>query len=630
MEQQFIIDFHHGIAARSYQVLGCHLLKNEKNTAVFRVYAPRAQHVFVIGDFNNWNETHEMKRITNEGLYEVYVDDVFEYQNYKYLIKTADQTLYKIDPYGYHHEIKGAFASKVFDVDKYQWHDQKYLENKQNYNSLNSPVNIYEVHLGSWRRYHDGNYFDYKKLALELIPYCKKMGYTHIETMPITEYPYDPSWGYQVTGYYAVTSRYGTPDGFQFFVDYAHKHGIGVIIDWVPAHFPKDSYGLYEFDGGPLYEYDDPLKRDHLQWGTRIFNYEKPEVKSFLISSAMFFFDKYHVDGIRVDAVASMLYLDYCKTEFRPNKDGGNYNLEAIEFLKGLNYNVFNSYPYAMMIAEESSSFPGVTKPVYSDGLGFNYKWNMGWMNDTLRYIKEDPINRKYHHNKINFSMMYAYSENFILPLSHDEVVHLKGSILNKMPGSYDNKFSNVRAYITYMMTHPGKKLNFMGYEIGQFNEWNFDTELTWSVLNYPRHVELQKYIMDLNKLYLKNPCLWQLDTSWDGFKWINADDSDYNIISYRRIDEKGKELVVVINFSGDSHHYYRIGVPKGTYKEIFNSDLNCYGGTGFVNEPVLETEKIAYNGMDDSLVIRIPALSAVIFKRVKKSISKSKENTDK
>lgn len=626
MDKQFLIDFHSGIAARSYQLLGCHLLKNEKNTAVFRVYAPKAISVYVIGDFNNWEETHKMKRINDEGIYEIFIDDVHEFQNYKYLIKTQYKKFYKIDPYGYHFEISGAYATKVYDIDKYQWKDDKYLEKRKNYDSLNSPVNIYEVHLGSWRRYQSGKYFDYKKLALELIPYCKKMGYTHIETMPITEYPYDPSWGYQVTGYFGVTSRYGDPDGFKFFVDYAHRHGIGVIIDWVPAHFPKDGYGLYEFDGGPLYEYDDPLKREHLQWGTRIFNYEKPEVKSFLISSAMFFFDKYHIDGIRVDAVASMLYLDYCRTDYRPNKDGGNYNLEAIEFLKGLNYNIFNAYPYAMMIAEESTSFEGVTRPVHLNGLGFNYKWNMGWMNDTLKYMKEDPINRKYHHNKINFSMMYAYSENYILPLSHDEVVHVKGSILNKMPGTYDEKFKNERAYIAYMMTHPGKKLNFMGYELGQFSEWNFDGELDWSVLQYPRHQEMQRYIGDLNKLYLSNPCLWELDIKPEGFKWINADDSDYNIISYRRMDTKGHELIVVINFSGNAHHFYRLGAPKGTYKEIFSSDEYKYGGTGFLNEPVIETESVAYNGMKDSLVIRVPALSAIILKRTKKTVSKKQK----
>ena len=599
-------------------------MKNETNTAVFRVYAPKAKEVFVVGDFNGWEEKHQMTRITDEGIFEVFIDNVYEFQNYKYLIKTQYKSFYKIDPYGYHHEITGANASKVYDIDSYKWNDEKFLEQRKNYNSLNSPVNIYEVHLGSWRRYQNGKYFDYKKLALELIPYCKKMGYTHIETMPVTEYPYDPSWGYQVTGYFAVTSRYGEPNDFKFFVDYAHKHGIGVIIDWVPAHFPKDSFGLYEFDGGPLYEYDDPLKKEHLEWGTRIFNYEKPEVKSFLISSAMFFFDKYHIDGIRVDAVASMLYLDYCRTEFRPNKFGGNHNLEAIEFLKGLNYNIFNSYPYAMMIAEESTSFEGVTRPVYLGGLGFNYKWNMGWMNDSLRYMKIDPIGRKYHHNKVNFAMMYAYSENFILPLSHDEVVHLKGSIINKMPGTYEQKFANVRAYLGYMMTHPGKKLNFMGYEIGQFREWNFDRELDWEVLQYPKHQELQKFIEDLNKLYLKNPCLWALDTSYEGFKWINADDSDHNILSYRRIDTKKNELVVVINFSGNSHYFYRLGALKGTYKEIFSSDSIEYGGTGFMNEPVLETESIPFNGMDDSLVLRVPALSVIILKRTKKSVTKT------
>lgn len=623
MNKQFLIDFHHGICTRAYLELGCHLLHDEKSRAVFRVYAPRASEVFVVGDFNSWNETDKMQRVSDEGIYEVIVENVKQYDNYKFLIKANGQNIYKLDPYGYHHETNGKTASKVYDIDSYVWSDEKYIDSLKTKNLYKSPINIYEVHLGSWKRYKDKNYFDYRKLAHELVPYVKKMGYTHIETMPITEYPFDRSWGYQVTGYYAVTSRYGTPNDFKYFVDYAHKHGIGVIIDWVPAHFPKDAFGLYEFDGGPLYEYTDPLKQEHKEWGTRVFNYEKPEVKSFLISSAMFFLDKYHIDGIRVDAVASMLYLNYCRTEYRPNRLGGIYNLEAIDFLKGLNYNVFQSYPYALMIAEESSAFPNVTKPIYMDGLGFNYKWNMGWMNDTLRYMKEDAINRKYHHNKMNFSLMYAYSENFILPISHDEVVYGKGSLLNKMPGNYDDKFANDRAYLGYMMTHPGKKLNFMGYELGQFKEWDFDNELDWSLLAYPKHAQIHKYVHDLNKFYLKNPCLWELDHDPKGFNWINADDSDYNILSYRRIDGKGKELVIVLNFSGNSHHFYRLGVPKGTYKEVFSSDSCEYGGNGFHNEPILETEAYPYNNMNDSLVMRIPAFSVVILKRVKKTVTK-------
>ena len=478
MNKNIINDFHTSFTCDAYEYFGSHY-DSQTRSVVFRVYAPHAEKVAVVGDFNGWNlSAHPMRKITKEGIWELVVNNVAMYQNYKYAITHRRKTFLKQDPYAYHNQTNGETSSKIYQLDGFNWTDQAWLEQRNNTGTYDKPVNIYEVNLGSWKRYKDGNVYNYRHLADKLIPYVKKMGFTHIEIMPLTEFPFDGSWGYQVTGYFSVTSRYGVPQDFMYLVNKAHQNNIGIILDWVPAHFPKDDFGLYEFDGEILYEDPEPTRQEHRSWGTRIFNFQKPEVKSFLISSAKFFFDKYHVDGLRVDAVAAMLYLNYDREQWKPNIHGGVYNLEAINFLQDLNTIIFRYYPNVMMIAEESTDYANVSKPVYMGGLGFNYKWNMGWMNDTLKYMETDPFFRVDHHNRMTFSMYYAFSENFILPISHDEVVHGKKSLLDKMPGNYEEKFANVRAYLGYMMTHPGKKLLFMGCEFGQFIEWDYKKEL--------------------------------------------------------------------------------------------------------------------------------------------------------
>lgn len=617
MIDKFIYDFHNNYVTKAYEVLGAHYFEKEGVPhTTFRVYAPNATRVSVVGDFNLWNpHANAMVKISNEGLYEVTIPNVGEYTTYKYWILNKKKELFKQDPYGYHHQTDGSFCSKVTRLDKFKFTDDVWMEKRKKLNMYNKPINIYEVHLGSWRRYQDGEFFSYRKLADELIPYVKEMGYTHIEIMPITEYPFQGSWGYQVTGYFSVTSRYGTPEDFMYFVNEAHKNNIGVILDWVPSHFPKDEQGLYEFDGNYVYENPNPLKMEHRGWGTRIFNYDKPEVKSFLISSAMFFFEKYHIDGIRVDAVASMIYLDYDRDVFEANKYGGNHHLEAIEFLKNLNYEVLNSFANVMMIAEESTDFPMVTKPPQVGGLGFNFKWNMGWMNDSLAYIETKPLFRRYHHDKLTFPLVYAFNENFILPISHDEVVHLKKSLLDKMPGEYDEKFSNFKAFYGYMMTMPGKKLLFMGQEFGQFKEWDYSRELDWELLKYPKHKNLQTFVKAMNKFYLNNKSLWEIDTSWDGFRWVSEEDRDGNVISYKRIASSGEELIIVINFSGTNFDGYRIGVRKGKYKEIFTSEEIDFGGRGKRNNRIRLTN-IPWQKEEASIVVKLPAFSFAIFKK--------------
>lgn len=615
--------FHEGSNSNAYEYFGSH--RKNKNTVVFRVWAPDAKNVSVTGDFNDWSETENpMKQLKNSGgVWEAEIKNIKPYDMYKYCITAADgRTLMKCDPYGFHMETRPGTATKYYEIDDcYEWHDEKWVEGRNSKNIYESPVNIYEIHAGSWKQYDDGNFYSYRALADSLVPYVKKMGYTHIEFMPLTEYPFDGSWGYQVTGYFAATSRYGEPKDLMYLVDKCHENGIGVILDWVPAHFPKDANGLYEFDGGPLYEYSDPRKGEHYGWGTRVFDFGKNEVRSFLMSSASFWLKKYHLDGIRIDAVASMLYLDYDRKdgEWVPNKNGGNENLEAVEFLQKLNENIFRDFPYTMMIAEESTSWPMVTKPVFSGGLGFNFKWNMGWMNDILRYFSLDGFFRKYNHDCITFSMFYAFSENFVLPISHDEVVHGKKSLIDKMPGSYDEKFAGVRAFLGYMMAHPGKKLMFMGQEFGQFIEWNYEKGLDWLLLDYPKHRALQNYFKKINEFYKANPAFWQIDYSWEGFSWISSDDKDNSVIAFRRIDEKGKEIIVVCNFTNVERCDYRIGIPKkGAYKIVFNSDDVDFGGEGKGNKGKLKTESINMHGFEQSISLDLPPMSAIYIKKTR------------
>ena len=625
--KEFKNKFVSGKAFDAYKFLGSFL---RGNTAVFRVWAPNAKAVSVVGDFNEWNpDTDRMENI-GDGIWEKKIKGLKQYDIYKYAVTGPDGTvILKSDPYARHYETAPSNASKLYKS-SYKWNDQEWISHKNGINIYESPVNIYEVHAGSWKRFEDGNTYDYVTLAKELSEYVKKMNYTHVELMPITEYPYEGSWGYQVSGYFAPTSRYGTPDDFKKFVDIMHQNGIGVILDWVPAHFPKDGFGLYRFDGTPCYEYADPRKGEHKEWGTVVFDYGKPQVKSFLISSAVYWLKEYHADGLRVDAVASMLYLDYGRQggEWIPNSYGGRENLEAVEFLKEVNSAAFSADPSVMMIAEESTAWPLVTKPPHDGGLGFNFKWNMGWMNDMLRYMSLDPYFRKDNHDCLTFSFFYAFSENFILPISHDEVVHGKCSMIEKMPGEYDMKFSSLRAFYAYMAAHPGKKLLFMGQEFAQFIEWNYKNELDWLLLDYDAHKNMQRYVSELNKLYLKTSEFWEIDYSWDGFGWISNDDNTQSIIAFRRIDKSGNEIITVCNFVPVARENYRIGVPKkGTYKRIFCSESEKYGGTVSAGAKSYKSEAVPMHGFENSVALDIPAMSVSYFKvpaaRPKKVINK-------
>ena len=613
--KEFKNKFVSGKAFDAYKFLGSFL---GGNTAVFRVWAPNAKAVSVVGDFNEWNiDTDRMENI-GDGIWEKKIKGLKQYDIYKYAVTGPDGTvILKSDPYARHYETAPSNASKLYKS-SYKWNDQEWVSHKNGVNIYESPVNIYEVHAGSWKRFEDGNTYDYVTLAKELSEYVKKMNYTHVELMPITEYPYEGSWGYQVSGYFAPTSRYGTPDDFKKFVDIMHQNGIGVILDWVPAHFPKDGFGLYRFDGTPCYEYADPRKGEHKEWGTVVFDYGKPQVKSFLISSAVYWLKEYHADGLRVDAVASMLYLDYGRQggEWIPNSYGGRENLEAVEFLKEVNSAAFSADPSVMMIAEESTAWPLVTKPPHDGGLGFNFKWNMGWMNDMLRYMSLDPYFRKDNHDCLTFSFFYAFSENFILPISHDEVVHGKCSMIEKMPGEYDMKFASLRAFYAYMAAHPGKKLLFMGQEFAQFIEWNYKNELDWLLLDYDAHKNMQRYVSELNKLYLKTSEFWEIDYSWDGFGWISNDDNTQSIIAFRRIDKSGNEIITVCNFVPVARENYRIGVPKkGTYKRIFCSESEKYGGTVSAGAKSYKSESVPMHGFKNSIALDIPAMSVSYFK---------------
>ena len=608
---------------RAFEHMGCHLLEN--GTYIFRVWAPNAAGVSVVGDFNDWQEDATPMTRRADGVWEATVNGLQEYDAYKYCVQAADgERVLKADPYAYHFETRPATASKIYHLDGYDWQDAAWQQRSREHPIYDQPINIYEVHLGSWRRYPDGQTFDYDKLAQELVPYVVKMGYTHIELLPVMEHPYDGSWGYQVTGYYAPTSRYGTPHQFMHFIDVCHQAGIGVILDWVPAHFPKDECGLYRFDGGPCYEYADPRKGEHREWGTCVFDYGRTEVQNFLISNVLFWLEQYHADGIRVDAVASMLYLDYNRRdgEWVPNQYGGKENLEAVAFLRRLNECVFAHHPQVMMIAEESTAWPLVSRPTSDGGLGFNFKWNMGWMNDMLRYMALDPLFRKDNHDHLTFSFFYAFSENFILPISHDEVVHGKGSLIGKMPGSYEDKFANVRVFLGYMMAHPGKKMLFMGSEFGQFKEWAFEEELDWLLLDYESHRQLHHFVACLNDFYRNTPPLWEDDFSWKGFSWIANDDYAQSVIAFRRIDRKGDERVVVCNFNPVLRQRYRIGVPHaGAYEEVFNTDDKAFGGGGVANG-VVNSEAIPMHGCDQSIELSLPPLSVLYFQRKNKKSS--------
>lgn len=588
---------------------------------VFRVWAPNAFSVSVVGDFNNWTDGVNAMTIVGDGIWECRIPDLEIYDTYKYCITDKNgKKVMKSDPYAYHAETAPANGSKLYDIGGFKWSDDNWLINRETVDKYKSPMNIYEVHLGSWKRKNNGDFYSYRELADEMIPYVKSMGYTHIEVMPITEFPYEGSWGYQVTGFFAPTSRYGTPKDFMYFVNKCHKAGIGIILDWVIAHFPKDEHGLYEFDGTKLYECNDDMMCEHKEWGTRIFDYGKNEVKSFLISSAMFWIENYHIDGIRVDAVASMLYLDYAREhgQWKPNKNGGNYYLEAIEFLKELNTAVLTKHNGVIMVAEESTAFPMVTKPAEVGGLGFNFKWNMGWMNDMLSYVSLNPFFRKDNHNKITFSITYAYSENYILPLSHDEVVHGKCSMINKMPGDYEEKFDELKAFYGFMMGHPGKKLNFMGNEFGQFIEWNYKQGLDWMLLSYEKHVQLLSFVKDLNKFYLKHKELFEQDCSYDGFRWICVDDNLQNIVSFARYDAEGNHTVIIVNFAPVTRYNYLMGVPeKKIYKAVLNSNDAKYGGSD-KEQVKFKATKGAMHGMDYHIEMTIPASSVMFLKCAK------------
>lgn len=615
-----------GTHYKVYEKLGTHIKEiNGIKGIHFAVWAPNAKRVSVIGDFNNWDgRRHQMRVLGSSGIWEIFIPELSEGILYKYEIKSklTNEILIKADPYAFYAELRPKSASIVYDInDKYKWNDNEWMTSRINKNWFESPISIYEVHLGSWKRVPENNnrHLTYVEFADNLVNYVKEMGFTHIELLPISEHPHDASWGYQTIGYYAPTSRYGKPEEFMYFVDKCHQNNIGIILDWVPSHFPTDGHGLGVFDGTCLYEHEDPRKGFHPDWSTKIFNFGRREVKNFLIANALFWFEKYHIDGLRVDAVASMLYLDYSRKEgeWIPNIYGGRENLEAIDFLKSL-HEIIHKYHYGIYtIAEESTAWPGVTKPAYLGGLGFSFKWNMGWMNDTLEYFSKDPIYRKYHHNNLTFSLLYAFSENFILVLSHDEVVHGKKSLLNKMPGDIWQKFANLRLLLSFMFCHPGKKLLFMGGEFGQWDEWNYDKSLDWHLLQYEPHVKLQRLVKDLNYIYRSEPALYENDFDYKGFEWIDFRDADNSIISFiRRAKNPDNFLIVICNFTPVPRINYLVGVPLNCYyKEIFNSDSEIYWGSNIGNSGGVKALDIKWHSKPYSINVTIPPLSLLIFK---------------
>ena len=607
--------FHEGTNYHSHKFLGSFL---EGDTCTFRVWAPNARRVFVTGEFCSWYPyTYEMKKINDRGIYEIQVHGVSEFDAYKYVIVTQGGVeLWKADPYAKHAETRPLTASKVYSLPEYRWNDKKWMENRTV--PYHQPMNVYEVHLGSWKHSEEGKELSYRELAHKLVDYVKEMNYTHVELLPVTEYPYDKSWGYQTTGYFSPTSRYGTPEDFMYFVDTCHQNNIGVILDWVPGHFTKDAHGLYEFDGTCCYEYSDTRKMEHEGWGTRVFDYGRNEVKSFLTSSAVSWIEDYHIDGIRVDAVSSMLFLNYCRDEDKCARNiyGGFENLEAIDFIKNLNLYVKENYSGVIMIAEESTSYPKVTAAVEHGGLGFDFKWNMGWMNDSLDYLETDPFFRKGVHNKFTFSMHYAFSENFILPISHDEVVHGKKSLLDKSPVPYEDKFANFKAFLGYMYAHPGKKLSFMGIDIAQFIEWDEERELDWLLMLYPKHIFTHRYVKELNKYYKSTPALWENDSDWDGFRWHVVDDNNNNVFAFSRRDRSGKEVLVVSNFSNQVLKNYEIGVDTwGSYKIVLNTDAKKYDGIAVSNRN-LKTINKEKNEFKYTLSLNIPPYATMYIEK--------------
>ena len=614
-----------GTHERAYEKMGAHLIELDGVKGVhFAVWAPNARQVSVVGEFNGWNDKSHPLNSSDNGVWTLFVPDLAEYTVYKYRIAAQNgQTFDKADPYGFAMEQRPKTASVVVNLDQYQWGDQEWVNRRAERQGFEQPISIYEVHFGSWRKKSDpkwgSRYLTYRELAEELIPYVKEMGFSHIELMPIAEHPLDASWGYQVLGFYAPTSRFGTPEELMYFVDQCHQNDIGVILDWVPAHFPKDGSGLNYFDGTHLYSHADPRQGEHQDWGTLIFNYGRNEVRAFLISNALFWIDKYHFDGLRVDAVASMLYLDYSRQEgeWLPNEYGGRENLAAISFLRKTNEVVHGVFPGVLTVAEESTAWPMVSRPTYMGGLGFSLKWNMGWMHDTLSYVSREPIYRKYHHNDMTFSLLYAFNENFILPLSHDEVVHGKGSLINKMSGDEWQKFANLRAYYGFMWGHPGKKLLFMGSEFAQWQEWNFSASLEWVALQAPNHQGVQRFVRDINRLYQREPALHEDDFEWTGFAWIDANDSDNSVFSFIRNAKSSNEFIVVIsNFTPVPRQNYRIGVPKpGYYQEILNSDSEHYWGSNMGNDGGQQTEDIPAHGHAQSLTLTLPPLATLMLK---------------
>jgi 1,4-alpha-glucan branching enzyme len=615
--------FHEGTQTQAYTLFGAHPREQDGQWGTrFAVWAPHAINVWIEGDFNQWcGNGFRMERITDSGVWFLFVPGVGAGALYKYAIQhVSGEIRVKADPFAFAAELRPSTASRVVDAGDFHWTDDAWFARQQQNPIYSRPLNIYEVHLGSWRRGADGSFLNYRELAHSLVDYAVEMGYTHLELLPVAEHPLDMSWGYQQTGYYAVTSRYGSPEDFMYFVNRAHERGLGVLLDWVPGHFCKDDHGLARFDGENLFEPQDQLQAENIEWGTLNFDLGRSEVRSFLISNAMFWFDVYHLDGLRVDAVANLLYLDFARRpgNWRPNKHGGRENLEAVDFLRKLNAAIFARHPAALMIAEESTTWTGVTRPAHQGGLGFNYKWNMGWMNDMLRYMKIDPLFRKGSHNLVTFAMMYMYSENFVLPLSHDEVVHGKRSLLDKMPGDYWQKFAGLRGFLGFMLTHPGKKLLFMGGEFGQFIEWNEAQSLDWHLLEYEQHGKLHAYVKALNHFYLSEPSLWQQDHQRAGFRWINADDRDAGIVSYvRYAKDPADAMIIVCNFTPIGREGYVIGVPEpGEYHEVFNSDRSEYGGSGKTHAMPLLTGKEGWGGWPSSLTVGVPPLGFVCFKK--------------